>query len=361
GIGLEHHRSSENSMEPKAFVDWDDYEWDRNVLPHEFSHSWNGKFRRPAGLWTPDYRTPMQDNLLWVYEGQTQFWGLVLAARSGVQKKDTVLGMLANYAGGFAYTPGRAWRSVDDTTADPIFSARRPKPYASIARNEDYYTEGALVWLEADQIIRSGTGGRKGLDDFARAFFGVRDGDWGEVTYDFDDVVRTLNAVYPYDWAAFLNARINTPGQPVPLAGIEKAGYRLVWRETPNPYDAGRYKQAKMTSLAYSLGFSLDKDGKVTGTLWDSPAFNAGIVTGAKIVAVNGTAYDPDTIKAAVTAAKTSTRPIELLVQRGDRFQAIPIRYSGGLRYPWLERAIPGTAPAPLDRLLAPRRTAARR
>jgi predicted metalloprotease with PDZ domain len=359
GIGLEHHRSSENSMQPKSLTEWKEFDWARNVVPHEISHSWDGKFRRSARLWTPDYRQPMQDNLLWVYEGQNQFWGLVLAARSGVQSKESVLGQFASYAGMFTYEAGRAWRSVEDTTHDPIIANRRPKPFASMDRNEDYYTEGALVWLEADQIIREGTGGKKGLDDFAKVFFGINDGDWGEVPYEFEDVVKALNTVYPHDWASFLTTRFQTPGQPVPLNGVDKGGYKLVWKEEPNPYDKGRFGMSKGgLSLAYSLGFNLDKDGKVTSTLWDSPAFNAGIVNGAKVIAVNGLAYEADTLKAAVTAAKGTSKPIELVVQRGDRVQTIAIDYHDGLRYPWLDKVVKGEAG--LDLLLAPRRPGAK-
>jgi predicted metalloprotease with PDZ domain len=354
-IGLEHHRSSENQYEPKSWIEWDKMDWDHNVIPHEFVHSWNGKYRRPAELWTPDYRTPMQDNLLWVYEGQTQFWGWVLAARSGVQAKQTVLdmfaGAVANYSEG---QPGRGWRSVEDTTNDPIINKRRPVPYTSLTRSEDYYTEGALTWLEADQIIREGTRNARSLDDFARAFFGMRDGDWGQLTYDFDEVVRTLNAVFPYDWATFLTTRIKTPGQPAPARGVEKGGYRLVWKDKPNSYDEGRYGNAKTTSLTYSLGTSLDNDGKVTAVRWDSPAFDAGLVTGAQIVAVNDIAYSGDTIRDAITAAKGSGKePIRLIVKRGDAFRTVSIDWHGGLRYPWLERTAKGEGG--LDRLLAPK------
>ena len=354
-IGLEHHRSSENQMEPETWTEWDAMGFDRNIIAHELSHAWDGKYRRPAKLWTPDYRQPMQDNLLWVYEGQNQFWGYVLAARSGVQSKDMVLGAIASDAGEYTQQPGRSWRSVEDTTHDPVFAQRRPKPFGSLARGEEYYTEGALVWLEADQLIRAGSGGRKGLDDFARAFFGPRDGDWGVVTYEFGDVVRGLNAVYPYDWAGFLKTRIEQPDLPAPLAGIERGGYRLVWKEEPNLYDRGRMAYNKNLSLYHSLGIGIDKDGRVTSSRWESPAFNAGIVTGARIIAVNGTAYDAATMRQAITAAKTAKDPIELIIQRGDRFKTVAIDYHGGLRYPWLERA-PGPAPAGLDLLLAPRR-----
>jgi predicted metalloprotease with PDZ domain len=357
GIGLEHLRSSENQLEPRALVDWAAMDWDRNVIPHELAHSWNGKYRRPAKLWTPDYRQPMQDDLLWVYEGQTQFWGWVHAARSGVQSKETILGTLANSAGYYSELPGRAWRSVEDTTHDPIIAARKARPNSSLSRNEDYYSEGALVWLEADQIIRAGTGGRKSLDDFARAFFSHPGDGSRAATYEFADVVAALERVHRHDWDGFLRDRIQAPGRPAPLAGIERGGYRLVWQEEPNPYDKARMDDAKTLNLYHSLGIWLDRDGGVTGTRWDSPAFNAGIVTGAKIVAVNGVAYDHDKLRQAITEAKGGKRPIELLVKRGDRFLMVPVAYAGGLRWPWLESLTPGK-PSPLDALLAPRRTA---
>ena len=355
GIGLEHHRSSENQLEPDAFLEWDKNEYDRNLLPHEYAHSWSGKFRRPARLWTPDYRQPMQGDLLWTYEGQDQFWGLVLAARSGLQGKDMVLGMLAGWAGNFSEQPGRRWRSVEDTGFDPVFGNRKAKPYASLARNEDYYTEGALVWLEADQIIRAGTGGKKSIDDFAKLFFGMRDGDWGQLTFEVDEIITKLGQVYPYDWATFIDTRLNQPGQPAPVGGIEKGGYKLVWKEELNPFDKARTAEAKNLPLTWSLGVSIDKDAKVTSTQWDSPAFNAGVVTGSKVLAVNGIAYTPDELKKAITAAKDG-RGVELLFQRGDKFQTVKIDYRGGLRYPWLERAAPGTAPTGLDLLLLPKR-----
>ncbi|MEJ2407819.1 MAG: peptidase M61 [Novosphingobium sp.] len=357
GIGLEHHRSSENQYEPTSWTDWDGMDWDHNVIPHEFTHSWNGKYRRPADLWTPDYQQPMQNTLLWVYEGQTQFWGYVLAARSGVQQKDTVLGMFANAVAKYKDgEPGRSWRSVEDTTNAPQLARRRPLPYYSLTRGEDYYVEGALTWLEADQIIRKGTGGRKGLDDFAKAFFGVRDGDWGELTYDFDEVVRTLNGVYAYDWADFLRTRLYKTNQPAPVNGMRMAGYKLVWKEQPNPYEKGLSDARKTLDLTYSLGFSLDNDGNVTSVLWDGPAFNAGVVNGMKIVAVNRRAYSKTLIQNAVTAAKTSdTQPVTLLVKRGDRYDTVSIDYHGGLRWPWLESTTPGKENG-LDRLLSPRR-----
>lgn len=356
GIGLEHHRSSENQQEPKSWTDWDAMDWDRNVIAHEFVHSWNGKFRRGADAWTPDYQQPMQNTMLWVYEGQTQFWGYVLAARSGVQTRDTILGSFATAAAKYAEgTPGRGWRSVEDTVNAPQLARRKPLPYTSLTRSEDYYVEGALTWLEADQIIRQGTRGTKGLDDFAKAFFGVRDGDWGELTYDFDEVVRTLNGVYAYDWASFLRTRLYATNQPAPLKGIAMAGYNLVWKDKPNPYEKGVADSRKSVDLTYSLGIALNKEGEVTSTLWDGPAYNAGVVNTVKIVAVNGNAYSEDVIKSAITAAKTVKAPIALLVRRDDRYQTVTIDYHGGLRYPWLESTTPGKANG-LDRLLASRK-----
>jgi predicted metalloprotease with PDZ domain len=353
GIGLEHQRSSENDYKPEAFLRWDDLAWDRNVIPHELVHSWNGKYRRPEGLWTPDYRQPMQGQQLWLYEGQTQFWGWILAARSGVQPKDIVLGAIANNAGFYSMQAGRGWRSVEDTAADPITNARRPLPYASLSRSEDYYSEGLMVWLEADQLIRAGTSGRRGLDDFARQFFGGTPGDLGQLTYRFDDVVAELNAVYPHDWATFLATRFREPAQPPPLAGVEQGGYRLVWKDEPNPYEKGRMAGAGYLNLQNSLGINVDADGDVSLTLWGSPAFDAGVVRGSSIVAVNGESYSADRLKRAITVARDGNAPIALLVKRGDRYLEVPIAYTGGLRYPWLERV--GERETGLDRLLAAR------
>jgi len=357
GIGLEHHRSSENQLEPDAFTAWDKNEYDRGLLPHEYAHSWWGKFRRPARLWTPDYRQPMQGDLLWAYEGLDQYWGVVLGARSALQSRDIALGQFATWAGNFAEMPGRGWRSVEDTGSDPIIAARKAKPFASLSRGEDYYTEGALTWLEADQIIRAGTGGTRSLDDFARAFGGMRDGDWGELTFELADVVAALNGVYRYDWDSFLRTRLMQPGQPAPLGGIERGGYKLVWKDTPNPYDKQRMTGANALYLTHSIGISLDKEGKVIATQWNSPAFNAGVVPGAKVLAVNGSGYDAEGIKSAITAAKTGA-PLELLIQRGSRFQTVRIEWRGGLRWPWIERARDPQRLAPLDMVFAPLRIA---
>ena len=357
-IGLEHQRSSEVQLEPRSLADWDYGDFNRNVLVHELVHSWNGKFRRPAGLWTPDFQQPTDDRLLWVYEGLTQYLGFVLAARSGLQTKQTVLDMIARSAAALDGTEGRKWRSLADTTFDPIVDGRRPRPFPTLTRGEDYYVEGALVWLEADQIIRAGSGGQKSLDDFARAFFAYPGGGLRQKTYTLDDVVEALNAVLPYDWAGFFAQRIDRPGEPDPLAGIEKGGYRLVWRDEPNGYDRARMMNEHTFALDFSLGVTLDGEGRVTSTRWDSPAFAAGLVTGSRIVAVNDQPYSGEAIRRAIVGARSGDKPIRLQVRRFDQVRPIEIDYHGGLRWPWLEPAAKDGPKdgAELDRVFAPHR-----
>ena len=353
GEGLEHHRSSEDGTNGGYFTDWENSVSMRDLLAHEFTHSWNGKFRRPADLWTPDYRTPMQGSLLWVYEGQTQFWGNVLAARSGLVAKPEALDALANVAATYDAQAGRAWRPLVDTTNDPIIASRRPAPYANWQRSEDYYSEGQLIWLDADSVIRERTVGRRSMDDFARAFFGMRDRDWGELTYRFDDVVATLNKVTPYDWAAFLHARVDAVAPKPPLDWIGRDGYRLVYTDEPGTYWKAREKWRKLADFSYSLGIVVGKEGAVSRVMWESPAFAAGLTVGTKIVAVDGQAYDDDGLKRAIVEAKGGTRPISLLIRTADVFRTVDVTWTGGLRYPHLERV--GRGPAWLDALYAPR------
>ncbi|SEN71610.1 glycyl aminopeptidase. Metallo peptidase. MEROPS family M61 [Sphingomonas gellani] len=353
GIGLEHHRSSENGVGPGYFTDWDSGAGRRNLLPHEFTHSWDGKFRRGADLWTPDFRAPMRDSLLWVYEGQTQFWGYVLQARSGIVSKQDTLDAYATILGAYDTAPARQWRNLIDTTNDPVISARRPKGWTSWQRSEDYYNEGLMVWMEVDAMLRQKSGGTKSIDDFARAFFGIRDGDWGEVTYTFDDVAQTLNGIVPYDWAGFLNKRLTETGQPAPIQGFAMNGYKLVYTAEPTPYFKQAEKARGGTDLSYSLGLVVNKDGDVTATIWDSPAFKAGIDVGTSIVAVNGRAFSADALKAAVDAAKGTRDPIRLTVRSQDQVRETAVDYHGGARYPRLQKV--GTGDSGLDRLLAAR------
>ncbi len=357
GIGLEHHRSSENSVDTRYFTEPQATLADRDLLGHEYVHSWNGKWRRPADQLTGNLNEPVQNSLLWVYEGQTQYWGLVLTARAGLMTKQQALDVFANTAATYAEdNPGRAWRALQDTTNDPIIARRRPQPWSSFQRSEDYYREGSMIWLDADTLIREQTGGRKSLDDFARAFFGVEDGNWDPAPYTFDDVVSTLDGVRDEDWAGFLRARLDAvgAGAMTPNAGIERGGYRLVWRETPNDYSKALNAELGRVDFQYSLGLSLNTSNRITAVRWGSPAFEAGLTSGWDVVAVNGRAATADALADAVTAAKDPAAPVELMVRRGDRFRTIRFDYTGGLRYPHLER-IPGT-PDRLGDILAPRR-----
>jgi predicted metalloprotease with PDZ domain len=349
GIGLEHHRSSENKLSGGYFTDWDNATDDRDLLPHEYTHSWIGKFRRPADLWTPSYSVPMRDELLWAYEGSDQYWGQVLTARSGLWDRQQALDSLALIAATYEYRVGRQWRSVTDTGSDPIIASRRPTPWTSWSRSEDYYSEGLLVWLDADTLIRQRTGNRRSLDDFARRFYGAgRDGDWRVYTFVFDDVVSALNAVMPHDWATFLRERFEQAGTEPPLDGITRGGYRLVYTDERSDYQRDAESYGKSASFAYSIGLSFGEGNTITQVQWDSPAFNAGIANGAQIIAVNGESYSGEVMRRAITGAVDNTDPIELIVKSGDEYRTVAIDYHGGLRYPHLER-IPGTT----DRLSA--------
>lgn len=350
GIGLEHHRSSENRVDTKYFTDWKGAYVGHDLLPHEFTHSWNGKHRRGDDLWTPNYQVPMRDSLLWVYEGQTQYWGTVLSARSDFYTKDQALELLAQTAAYFDQLPGREWRSVDDTTNDPIISGRAPKDWSNYQRSEDYYNEGLLIWLDVDTLIREKTGGKKSLDDFAKAFFGKNDGVWTVDTYNFETVVMTLNSVYPYDWAEFLNERL-TQKSHSPLDGVKRGGYSLVYSDTPTALFKANEAKNKISNLSYSIGLIVTPDNMVTSVWWDSPAFKAGIVPGATLVAINGKAATNDGLKAAITASKASKTPIEIIYKTDDNFKTVSIFYFEGLKYPKLER-IAGQ-PAYLDNILA--------
>jgi predicted metalloprotease with PDZ domain len=356
GIGLEHHRSSENSVDVRYFTQPQATLGDRDLLGHEYTHSWNGKWRRPADQLTATFNEPLQNSLLWVYEGQTQYWGLVLTARAGLMSKQQALDVFAMTAATYDDNPGRDWRALQDTTNDPIIAQRRPQPWPSLQRSEDYYREGAMIWLDADTWIRERSDGRRSLDDFARAFFGVQDGSFDPAPYTFADVTSTLDEVQANDWAAFLRARLDAVGPDAegPLAGIERGGYRLVWRETENDYQKALNAEYGRNDFQYSLGVMTNGSNRITSVRWGSPAFEAGLTSGWDVVAVNGRAASAKALADAITAAKDPAAPVELMVRRGDRFRTLRFDYAGGLRYPHLER-IPGT-PDRLGDILAPRR-----
>ncbi|HEY6985512.1 MAG TPA: peptidase M61 [Rhodanobacteraceae bacterium] len=352
-IGLEHHRSSEDGTEPGYFSAWDRKSNVRDLLPHEFTHSWNGKFRRPADLATANFNVPMGDSLLWVYEGQTQYWGFVLAARSGLWTIDQARDALALVASRYADNrPGFSWRSVQDTTNDPVTAARRPLPYRNYQMSEDYYSAGQLIWLAVDAKLRAFTHERRSLDDFAHAFFGVDDGSWTVKTYTFDDVVAALNAIEPYDWRAFLRERLDAHAPP--LDGFAASGWKLVYTDKPSSYQKSAESEGKFADHAASIGIAVStKDGKITDVRWNGPAFKAGISPAGMLVAVQGREFSPERLQDAI-AATANGAPIELLIKEGDLYRTYKIDYRGGLKYPHLER-IDG-APDRLSAILAPRK-----
>jgi predicted metalloprotease with PDZ domain len=341
--GLEHHQSGENGVRTTYFSEWNKQQmWRSSLVSHEFVHSWDGKFRRPADQLTANFNRPMQDSLLWVYEGATSYWGHVLGARSGLVETAQMEEQLAASAALYDHRIGRSWRALADTTNEPIISSRSPLGWVSWQRSEDYYSEGELIWLDADTKIRELSGERHSLDDFARGFFGVENGRREPLTYTFEDVVNALNAVQPYDWGAFLRSRLDGHGPGAPLDGLTRAGWRVVYDEKPTAFfkDAEAYR--KIADFSYSLGLVIDEEGRIAGVVWDSPAFKAGLTVGFHVLAVNGRAYTPEVLQAAITAAKGGHEPLELLVKQADRFITTRFDYHEGLKYPRLER-IAGT------------------
>jgi predicted metalloprotease with PDZ domain len=354
GEGLEHHRSSEDGTGTDYFTDWDKAALGRDLLSHEFNHSWDGKYRRGADLATPNFNVPMGDSLLWVYEGQTQFWGQVMAARSGLWTTDQTHDMLAFVAA--TYDQGRpglaSWRNVQDTTNDPTIAQRSPLPYRNYQGSEDYYSAGQMIWLEVDSKLRELSGGKKTIDDFGKAFFGVNPGKWDVDTYTFEDVTKTLHGIAPFDWASYLRTRLDGHGSLI--GGIASHGWKLVYTDKPSAAVKAIEMRRHAADLTYSLGVSIGKGGDIGDVLWDGPAFKAGLSPGMTIVAVNSRDYDADALKDAVTAAaKDRGQPIELLVKNFDEYQTIRIDYHGGLKYPHLVRE--EGKPDTLTALLKPR------
>ena len=358
GNGTEHHQSSEDGMDADYFTAWADNAPDRDLLAHEYTHSWNGKFRRPADLWTPNFNVPMGDSLLWVYEGQTQYWGFVLTARSGMwtpqQFRDALAMVAANYD---RNRPGFGWRTLEDTTNDPTAARRSGLPYRSWQMSEEYYSGGQMVWLAVDAKIRALTQGRKSLDDFAKAFFGVDDGSFVTNTYTFDDVVAALNGVAKNDWAGFLRARVDTLDPPL-IDGLAASGWKLVYTDKESAYEKQYNSRPQsprhLFNFTWSIGLTMNKEGEVNDVRWNGPAFKAGVSTGATLVSVNGKAYTQEVLSDAITAAKSDKAPIQLLLKYQGGFRTVPVDYHGGLQYPHLVR-VEGT-PDYLSRIIAARK-----
>jgi predicted metalloprotease with PDZ domain len=340
--GIEHHQSSDNRTPERALVD-ESLRKSSSVttlLPHEYVHSWNGKFRRPAGLATGNYDAPMRGELLWVYEGLTEYLGMVLSARSGLASAEEARDAWADLAGFLERAKGRDWRPLADTaTAAPISysEAREWRPQTRSA--SDFYEESAMLWLEADVLIRERSHGAKSLDDFCRLFFGPPSTAPKVEPYGFDDVVRALNTVWPYDWRGYWTERLNRVSPKAPLDGILAAGWRLGFAAEPSAEQKGDLAAVKRSSFTFSLGFDLaDEGSSITSLVPGSPADTAGIAPDSVLVAVNGRKYGKDVIDDALKSTAQTERSINLLIEKDEMFRTFEIRYRGGPRYPRLER-----------------------
>jgi predicted metalloprotease with PDZ domain len=353
GEGLEHHQSSDNGIEEKGVSDPKLAMLNADLLPHEFTHSWNGKYRRPIGLATPDYATPMKGDLLWVYEGMTQYWGDVLAARSAMWTPETYRQALAWSAARLDEKPGRTWRNLEDTAIAAQILRGGSVNWSNWRRSQDYYQEGELIWLDVDTTIRQLTHGQKSLNDFCQKFLALGGNTPPKVVpYDFDQIVSGLNSVVAYDWRTFLTDRLNTHAPHAPLNGIEHGGYRLAYATEPTEFEQALLDHAKETDAWFSAGFMLSATGEIYDVRMDSPAYQAGLGPGTKLVAVNGHGYTSDVLKQAIRAAKGTAVPIELIVSNDNEFRTVRLNYHDGEKYPRLER-VQGT-PDLLDDILKP-------
>lgn len=340
--GLEHSQSSDDRYYAKFFIDPDTYLAGGGLLPHEYVHSWNGKFRRPVGLASPNYNVPMRGDLLWVYEGLTQYLGHVLTARSGIWTPEQYREELAATAALMDHRPGRAWRDLQDT-ADAAQRLYYTSPdWSSERRSVDYYAEGELLWLEVDTTIRENSGGNKSLDDFTRAFYGTDDGSFAVKPYDFADIVKTLNAVQPNDWASFMRSRLYSHGPGAPLGGIKRGGWTVTYDERRSAAFMAQEKTHKFLDLRYSLGLFIGTGpgdaGRIIDVLWGSPAFTAGLAPGMIVVAVDGRKFDPDLVEEILRNARRGKVPIEILARNYDTFSTFTVDYHDGPKYPHLTR-----------------------
>jgi predicted metalloprotease with PDZ domain len=352
-FGLEHHQSSDDRVTATTFTDDREFVLDGLLLPHEFTHSWNGKYRRPAGLATSNYQKPMEGDLLWVYEGLTEYLGDVLAARCGIWTPDQYKQRLSTIAAQYDNRPGRTWRDIQDTATAAQILYAAGGGWDNWRLSVDYYDEGELIWLDVDTTIRKMTNGKRSLDDFVAKFHGLG-GDTGPkvVPYTFEDVVTGLNGVVTNDWATFLQSRLNSNAYQAPLGGLENGGYKLTYSDKPNAWSAMEDAQRETFNFWYSLGLHVGKSGTVSDVLKGGVADKGGFGPGMHILAVNGRAYTPDVLKAAVHDAKDSGPAIELIVQNTGYYKVIKLDYHGGERYPQLERVT--SVPDRLDDILKP-------
>jgi len=352
GHGLEHHESNDSVAGERMFLDPDVHMLYAGLVPHEFVHSWNGKYRRPAGLATPNYQEPMIADLLWVYEGLTEYLGNLLAERSGLLTDEQYREALAGTAAMLDHRAGRTWRPLEDTARSVQTLRMMGSQWQNWRRSLDYYPEGELIWLEVDSIIRQQTHGQQSLNDFCRRFHGGESGPPKVVPYTFDDVVRTLNEVAPYEWAQLLNDRVKATSTHAPLGGIERGGWKLVYNDKPNVFSEAAEKIFKGSDFSYSLGFFLADDGKLEDVIVGSPAYQAGLGPGMKLLAVNGRKWSPEVLHDAIKMARGSTQPITLLVENAQFFKEYSVPYHDGEKNPHLER-VPGQ-PDLLGEILRP-------
>ncbi len=337
-FGLEHHESSDDRTQERTLLDDSLRRADADLLTHEMTHSWNGKYRRPAGLATPDYSEPMKGNLLWVYEGLTQYYGEVLTPRSGLLTADEFRQELAREAAMLDTRSGREWRPLQDTAdaAQLLYEAR--KDYADLRRGTDYYEEGTMIWLEADVTIRQLSKGARSLDDFVKAFEGPPSTGPVVKPYTFEDVVQALNSVQPYDWAAFFRERLESTQPRAPLGGILKSGWKLEYTDQPSEIWRDHEFYERVTDLSYSIGVSVKDDGEIDDVKMNSPAQKAGIAPATRIIAVNGRRFNPQLLKDAIDSAVKSPEPLQIMVEDGEFFNTFRVDYHGGEKYPNLVR-----------------------
>ena len=357
-FGLEHHESSDDRVYERMLIDRDLWVFHSNLLPHEYVHSWNGKYRRPAGLATGDFARPMRGEMLWVYEGLTQYLGYVLGARSGVRDAATARDALAYAAAQQELHRGRQWRPLLDTAVAAQILYGASDAWEAWRRSTDFYNEGILVWLEADATIRRQSGGTRSLDDFCRRFHGGSDGAPMMRAYAYDDVVGTMNEVSSHAWRKFFDERLEGTGAHAPLGGIEACGWTLGWSDTLSAYLKVLEDKGKHTEMQYSIGLLLGENGTVTDVIPGSAADKAGMTPGMKVLAVDGRRYTPKVLRAAVKAAKSRTSPIEIIAEHTDYFRTFKLDYHEGEKYPVLVRS--AGKPDLLGAILAPKAGAKR-
>ncbi len=337
-FGLEHHESDDSRTDERSLVDDTERKLAAGLLPHEYVHSWNGKYRRPADLATSNYQDKMQDDLLWVYEGLTNYLGFVLTGRSGLLTEFENRQDLANTAADMAHTPGRVWRNLQDTanSAPELYFASRD--WQSWRRSTDFYPEGTLDWLWADVIIRQQSHGQKSIDDFCHVFHGPPSTGPALKTYTFDDIVTALNQVVPYDWRGFWLERLDTHSPEAPLGGVEASGWKLTYDDNPSELTSAAMSLEHQAPGAYSLGLIMRDDGTIEDAIEGMIAPKAGIGPGMRVIGVNGRRFSTDVLRDALKAAKTDTAPIEMLVENDEYYKTYQLDYHGGDQYPHLVR-----------------------